>query len=324
MITLLGASGCGKSSFVNALVGRRVAAVGAGLESTTTEVSEYRIPGDQPGAPDLCLVVDTPGFGNCQLAGLKSDCEILQEVERFLKTRHRSNGQCIIIVLHNAHVAEVNWEGQERTMAIFKRLADYSYANVVVVITSQHEGVAGTGESDFDNGLLKELRLHGATFVCSNHFDHVHSSCADVRTPRQVMEHVVFLAASRQDDLESECSEHSSVDMNAVLPEEQNNRGRSTAANSTSRTPDRDVTPSVVYNIHNSKLTNVDGDQVNYFQVPQALQEHGPLQSGTTRDPEPRSEGQNDAPPAAAAAQANVAQEQTAMEVGCFDACLLM
>ncbi|KAH6901394.1 hypothetical protein BKA70DRAFT_1436075 [Coprinopsis sp. MPI-PUGE-AT-0042] len=118
-----------------------------GLESTTTEVSQHHVPGDQADDPDLCLIIDTPGFGNCGSDGLKSDCKILEEVERFLMTRHpQAEGKCAIVMLHSVHAAEVNWEGQEKTMAMFKKLAgDPSFRNIVAVNTSQHEGVTWHG-----------------------------------------------------------------------------------------------------------------------------------------------------------------------------------
>ncbi|KAH6911890.1 hypothetical protein BKA70DRAFT_1422603 [Coprinopsis sp. MPI-PUGE-AT-0042] len=82
LIAVMGATGSGKSSFVNAIVGKDVAGVGDGLESLTAEVAQY--PYTHKNHTEV-RVVDAPGFNDFKADGSKSDQKVLHMIGGFLK-----------------------------------------------------------------------------------------------------------------------------------------------------------------------------------------------------------------------------------------------
>ncbi|KAH6911918.1 hypothetical protein BKA70DRAFT_1265876 [Coprinopsis sp. MPI-PUGE-AT-0042] len=85
LITIMGATGSGKSSFVNAILGKPKAIVENGLESSTAEVGRY-IHLHESGME--VRIVNTPGFNDYRTEGTRSDLKILQMIGTFLKTEY--------------------------------------------------------------------------------------------------------------------------------------------------------------------------------------------------------------------------------------------
>ncbi|KAH6901441.1 hypothetical protein BKA70DRAFT_1522939 [Coprinopsis sp. MPI-PUGE-AT-0042] len=210
-IILLGSTGCGKSSFVNAVVGEKVAAVGVGTQPATDEIAQYTL-------TDLeCVLVDTPGFGfNHQHHRWEgtTDLSILQAVKTLLCTKFEEDGQWGVIFLYSNYTSKVDWEEERRTLAVFTKLAGgHSLPNLAVVMISPHKEPYPGAET----GLLKDLEGRGIQPICSSSFGDVHVShphCGDVRTPQQIIEHVVSLVLSSK--AEAYSSDDSSDDEDSI------------------------------------------------------------------------------------------------------------
>lgn len=193
-IILMGPSGCGKSSFINAVLGREVAPTSEGILPATDRFSQYPVPEGILKLSGLQYTfVDTPGLSAHQQhrwAGM-SDFDILAELEGFLEQQFPNvqEGKWWIIYLHNVCASKVVWQHEERTMAIFTRLAGgYGFPNLTVVRTSTH----GDPALEQEVGLLKRLRESGVQFLCVNNFEDIdaHRGCPDVRTPRELVQDV--------------------------------------------------------------------------------------------------------------------------------------
>ena len=127
----------------------------------------------------------------------------------------------MIIFLHNVYASQVDWQDEERTMAVFTRLAGgHTLCNLTVVTTSVHDGPGMEQES----GLLQHLRGYDSVqFFCTNNFEgaDLHPGCGSVRTPRQIVEHVVSLALARKDaysDTDSNSSRTNSIEYQCKTP----------------------------------------------------------------------------------------------------------
>ncbi|KAH6891651.1 hypothetical protein BKA70DRAFT_1571973 [Coprinopsis sp. MPI-PUGE-AT-0042] len=175
LIAVMGSTGSGKSSFVNAILGKPEATVSDGLESSTAEVAEY-VHFHESGME--VRIVDTPGFNEYRTEGTNSDLKILQMIGAFLKKQYDANQKFSgIIFLHDINGAKVDWQTQRRNMTLFKKLCGTESMKNVVVATSfwdqlsdQSDGIQREHDLITQDGLLKELSVGGAKFVRSCHF----------------------------------------------------------------------------------------------------------------------------------------------------------
>ncbi|KAH6912021.1 hypothetical protein BKA70DRAFT_1266247 [Coprinopsis sp. MPI-PUGE-AT-0042] len=289
-IILLGSTGCGKSSFVNAVVGDRVAVVGAGIRPATNEIALYTFTVPSEGSIDLqCLLVDTPGFGfNHQHHRWErtTDLAILQGVESLLREKFKAEkeeGRWGVIFLHNKCAPEVNWEAEQRTTAVFTRLAGGdALRNLVVVTTSPHqEGY------QVETGLLKELRDRGIQPVCSNSFGDPYAShpqCGEVQTPRQIVEHLVALVLKAEAE---ECNSDSPSDDESDNDWDGDEWPEQPPDDDTAFLPPHpNAAPMTLIQILHSTFNDVGGNQTNIYG-----------HSETSQTPEPQPSQQNSRDP---------------------------
>ncbi len=139
---LLGESGVGKSSTVNHLLNREVAAM-SDRESETRSTTEHILKGSdtQLAATDMSLsVVDAPGFNDTD--GLEQDARNLMSIEGFYKKHPSLMGKAYPnIILVAILSTDTRFQGkQSRFMKCLRaiqrlKLVDRMNPNVVVVIT---------------------------------------------------------------------------------------------------------------------------------------------------------------------------------------------
>ncbi|CAL1717341.1 unnamed protein product [Somion occarium] len=139
-IAVMGATGSGKSTFINLVSEESNLAVGKGLESCTSEVQVSQ-PFEIEGR--IVTLIDTPGFDDT----VKSEAEILRLITRFLaetyKIGRKLNG---VIFLHR--ITDVRMGGVARkNFHLFKKLCGDDALKSVVIATNMWGGVEpGLGE----------------------------------------------------------------------------------------------------------------------------------------------------------------------------------
>ncbi|KAH6911940.1 P-loop containing nucleoside triphosphate hydrolase protein [Coprinopsis sp. MPI-PUGE-AT-0042] len=199
LIAVMGCTGSGKSSFVNAILGKPEAAVSDGLESITVEVGQY-VHHHESGME--VHIVDTPGFNNFRPKGTLLDLEILQKVGAFLKTEYDAKqGFTGIVFMHNIDTPTLDWQTQRRNRTLFKKLCGTdSMKNILVVtsfwdkLTNMADGVQKEGNLQTEDGLLKELHVGGAKFVRSGYFEPGEQpQDSSFFTPKQVVDYLLSL-----------------------------------------------------------------------------------------------------------------------------------
>ncbi|TFK19486.1 hypothetical protein FA15DRAFT_674372 [Coprinopsis marcescibilis] len=176
-IAVMGPTGAGKSSFINAVTGRTDAVVGHGLESCTKDMEEFKMVMPLELAnkyPGLCskniVLVDTPGFDNSHL----DDSEILQRMVLWLKSR-RTQGVTISGIIYIQESTRTNLKD-------LKQLLNIDYHRFVLVTTCDKvppQEEASREQTRME--LWEEFIKNGAAmFPASAH--------------RQILEHIISLA----------------------------------------------------------------------------------------------------------------------------------
>ncbi|EAU87543.2 hypothetical protein CC1G_12342 [Coprinopsis cinerea okayama7 len=199
LIALMGATGSGKSSMINAIVGKDVAEVGHSLESATAEVQQYTF--SYRGAE--IRIIDTPGFNDFREEGSLSDLDILNMIAAFMHKEYEDDFKFSgIIYLHNISAPKVDRMGI-RNMNVFKGLCGADFMKNVVIATTcwdlveKGEGEDNETELQEGEGLLKDFLDGGATFVRTGHFESgALPDGGSFFTPHQVLDHVLSLDPS--------------------------------------------------------------------------------------------------------------------------------
>ncbi|KAH6911976.1 hypothetical protein BKA70DRAFT_1049578, partial [Coprinopsis sp. MPI-PUGE-AT-0042] len=192
---ILGLTGSGRSSFVNAILGREEAAVASGQESCTVEVGQY----DYVHRERVKVhIIDTPGFNEYSAKAARSDEQILKSINSFLKAEYNANQRLSgIILLQSITATEiVNWETKQRSWALFKKLCGTeSLLNVVVVTTfwdnlaKPEDGEEREKRLQTHEGLLKELYAKGTKFARFGRFEPgQHGNDPLFPTPQEILD----------------------------------------------------------------------------------------------------------------------------------------
>lgn len=152
LIAVMGATGTGKSSFINAITGQKTSDVGHSLESQTSTINEYDF--QLPNGLVVTLV-DTPGFNDYTSdGGGKSDLVILKEIGEFLKKKYDEKRKFSgILYLHNICEPKIG-SSLQRQMAMFKKLCGDDPLKNVVVITTFWDGT-----ESLEGGIQTETEL---------------------------------------------------------------------------------------------------------------------------------------------------------------------
>ena len=135
-LAVIGDFQVGKSTFINALMGRRVAAMGDGLPTTKGVKNGYIVPG-----ADICLI-DSPGFNACQrdtsdaitLIRIADAClfmfrdKAVVDMEAIRKVLKTNDGtQKLILAVYNTRTpnAQSSIEVQCESLAVMKDCGVY-------------------------------------------------------------------------------------------------------------------------------------------------------------------------------------------------------
>jgi len=144
-IAVMGATGSGKTTFINTLSGSNLR-IGRGLQSCTSVV--------QAAAPfqldgHTILLIDTPGFDDTT----KSDTDILKEIAAFLASTYQK-GMRLSGVIYMHRISDVRMGGiSRRNFSMFRQLCgDESLMNVLIVTNMW-------GEVDHKVGEDREAEL---------------------------------------------------------------------------------------------------------------------------------------------------------------------
>ncbi|KAG6848901.1 hypothetical protein H0H93_012972 [Arthromyces matolae] len=131
LIIIIGATGSGKSTFINLLFGEDVAPVGKGLQSHTQRVDAYHLP--YPKLPSKrVIVIDTPGFDQAK----GDDWEISRRIKTWLNQSYKSKAKVFgIVYCHNILQNLSKWPAQ-RTFELIKAIGGPSISKKVILCTT--------------------------------------------------------------------------------------------------------------------------------------------------------------------------------------------
>jgi len=161
IIAVMGPTGSGKSSFINAITGLETG-VGHDLESCTSEVSNFRLSIPEMAFGDLVLV-DTPGFNDTS----KADFEILKMIADWLKSTYKKN---ILLsgLLYFHRISDNSFRGTPlKNLRMFEELCGKNaFHNVVLTTTMWDEVDEETGEErerELTANYWRTMLEHGST-----------------------------------------------------------------------------------------------------------------------------------------------------------------
>ncbi|TFK18903.1 hypothetical protein FA15DRAFT_697853 [Coprinopsis marcescibilis] len=159
VIPVMGPTGVGKSSFINAYLGTAVAQVGHELESCTRHIDWYTtiLPSESCYAGRRLILVDTPGFDDTYA----DDTEILRRIGTWLAasnnlTARRSylNGMNLAGVLYLHDINQKRIPGSTPpTLKVFEKLVGQNSLSTISFVTTQWETVP------FQAGVDREREL---------------------------------------------------------------------------------------------------------------------------------------------------------------------
>jgi len=157
IIPLLGQTGAGKSTFINAAAGKTIVTVGHGLDSCTTDVEPVVVP--YPENPDRSIVfIDTPGFNNT----FAEDTEIVRRISGRLAQLGGRQKVAGIIYLYDISESRTHERSRKN---VFEGLCGKDALKKVILGTTKWDDVepdvAKRRERQLENHW-KDLFDHGA------------------------------------------------------------------------------------------------------------------------------------------------------------------
>ncbi|KAF9484398.1 hypothetical protein BDN70DRAFT_849974 [Pholiota conissans] len=139
VVPIMGATGAGKSMFINKLLGEGTVPVGHRLVSCTEQLKPIIVkPGDHPslrGLSGRLVIVDTPGFDDTYV----EDAEILRRISVWLAASYSDSMKLGgVIFLHE--ISQVRMLGTALTNTnVFRKLCGDSNMSSVILATSKWE-----------------------------------------------------------------------------------------------------------------------------------------------------------------------------------------
>ncbi|KAF8056289.1 hypothetical protein FPV67DRAFT_1678222 [Lyophyllum atratum] len=142
VVPVMGATGAGKSTFINALVGRDVAKVGHNLQSETAQVQHYILP--HPQYPDRRLIiVDTPGFDDTN----QDDREILRRIAVWLAQSYDADMTLAgVIYLHEITLTRMTGTARKNLDMFDKLCGPNAGPNIILATTKWNDVKKKVGE----------------------------------------------------------------------------------------------------------------------------------------------------------------------------------
>ncbi|KAG2023956.1 TKL/TKL-ccin protein kinase [Coprinopsis cinerea AmutBmut pab1-1] len=133
VIPILGATGTGKSTFINDFFGEDLAKTSAAITSCTTEVKAYSLSGRPAGSDSRRVVlVDTPGFNDSH----ESELEILRRVAAWLSDAYKEKIQ-IAGVVYLTDISQKRRDSAARLLSVmFERLCGPDFFPKVIMVTT--------------------------------------------------------------------------------------------------------------------------------------------------------------------------------------------
>ncbi|PPQ89612.1 hypothetical protein CVT25_012489 [Psilocybe cyanescens] len=188
VIPIMGATGVGKSTFINKVAGQNLAAVGHEIESCTAEIQIVDIGHsvflDAPWLKNrrLCLV-DTPGFDDTY----KDDVEILETIATWLKSSYKENVLGGVIYLHDLSIDRYT-DTAKKNLNMFCQLCGMDALDRVIV------GATKANRLNKDAALNRLERLKETHWKeMMKHGSHIFLVDDDPRSALQIVKAVLRL-----------------------------------------------------------------------------------------------------------------------------------
>ncbi|KAF8055862.1 P-loop containing nucleoside triphosphate hydrolase protein [Lyophyllum atratum] len=132
VILILGSTGAGKSTFINAYIGEALASVGHGSVSHTQHVQSFSIPNPGTSFTHRLVVVDTPGFDDTYL----TDQEILRRIAIWLARSYTANMK-LAGVIHLVNISQSLTEKTKKYLSVCHRLCGQNASRKVILATTK-------------------------------------------------------------------------------------------------------------------------------------------------------------------------------------------
>jgi len=136
IVAIIGPTGSGKSTFINALIGREVASVGDDLESHTAQIGHFAF--FDSNFPDRrIIVIDTPGLDDMRT----DDREILGRISTWLARSYDSKMKLAgVVYLHDIHHDQMHITG--KALSMIESLCGVEGVRKVVLATTMWSEVS--------------------------------------------------------------------------------------------------------------------------------------------------------------------------------------
>ncbi|KAH7925401.1 kinase-like protein [Leucogyrophana mollusca] len=136
IVAVMGPTGTGKSSFINAATQKTSSIIGHNLESCTQEVRAFNCPHPRQRGRNV-VFVDTPGFDDTH----RTDYDILKDIAKWLETTYRQRITLSGILLFHS-ISESRMRGAPlRNLDMFQELCGVNALQNVVLTTTMWDEV---------------------------------------------------------------------------------------------------------------------------------------------------------------------------------------
>ncbi|KAF5347653.1 hypothetical protein D9757_013360 [Collybiopsis confluens] len=151
MIAVMGATGSGKSTFINKASGTTEMGTSSSLESCTQTIQMSSL--FKLGGRDVCLI-DTPGFDDTN----KSDAETLELIGGYIAGAYE-NGIKLAGVLYLHRIIDVRISGvTARNLRVFHKIVGPEAMKNVFIVTTMWEQLGASGSNE-QVGVQREAEL---------------------------------------------------------------------------------------------------------------------------------------------------------------------